>query len=137
MSVTTTSNPIILFDGVCNLCSGFVQFIIKRDRKKLFRFASLQSDFGQHILKRYNLSSTNFSSFILLENDSLYTQSTGALRVLKRLNGLWPIFYAFIIVPAFIRNGIYNWIARNRYKWFGKQESCWLPTPDLKARFIA
>ncbi|MES2776114.1 MAG: thiol-disulfide oxidoreductase DCC family protein [Bacteroidota bacterium] len=128
--------PVILFDGVCNLCSSAVQFIIKRDKKKLFRFASLQSDFGQKILSDNNLSPTDLSSFILLENGKIYTKSAGALRVVRKLNAAWPLLYGFIIVPPFIRNAVYNWVAKNRYKWFGKQEACWLPTPDLKARFI-
>jgi len=127
---------IVLFDGVCNLCSSSVQFIIKHDKKKQFSFASLQSDFGQQVLKGNNLSATDFNSFILLENGKLYSKSTGALRVVKRLNAAWPLLYGFIIVPPFIRNAVYNWVAKNRYKWFGKQESCWLPTPDLRARFL-
>ena len=127
---------IVLFDGVCNLCSSSVQFIIKHDKKKQFSFASLQSDFGQKVLSENNLSTTELSSFILLENGRIYTKSTGALRVVKRLNGAWPLLYSFIIVPPFIRNVMYNWVAKNRYKWFGKQESCWLPTPDLRARFL-
>lgn len=129
--------PIILFDGVCNLCSGAVQFIIKKDKEKQFRFASLQSDFGQQVLKKFHLPTSHFNSFILLEENQLYTKSTGALRVAKKLSGFWPLLYGFIIIPPFIRNVVYNWIARNRYKWFGRQEACWLPTPDLKARFMA
>jgi predicted DCC family thiol-disulfide oxidoreductase YuxK len=135
-SETDNNQLIILFDGVCNLCSSSVQFVIKHDKKKQFRFASLQSAFGQKTLSENNLSTTDLSSFILLENGKLYTKSTGALRVVKRLGGAWPLLYGFIIVPPFLRNAVYNWVAKNRYKWFGKQESCWLPTPELKARFI-
>jgi predicted DCC family thiol-disulfide oxidoreductase YuxK len=135
-SETDNNQLIILFDGVCNLCSSSVQFVIKHDKKKQFRFASLQSGFGQKTLSENNLSTTDLSSFILLENGKLHTKSTGALRVVKRLGGAWPLLYGFIIVPPFIRNAVYNWVAKNRYKWFGKQESCWLPTPELKARFI-
>lgn len=130
------THPIVLFDGVCNLCNGVVQFIIKKDKKEQFRFASLQSDFGQQILQHFHLPQTDFNSFIYLENGKLYTKSSAALRMAKRLGGGWQILYGFMIVPPFIRNGIYNWVARNRYKWYGKQESCWLPTPDLKGRFI-
>ena len=133
---TDNNQLIILFDGVCNLCSSSVQFVIKHDKKRQFRFASLQSDFGQKTLSDNNLSTTDLSSFILLENGKIHTKSTGALRVVKRLNALWPLLFGFIIVPPFIRNAVYNWIAKNRYKWFGKQESCWLPTPEHKARFI-
>ena len=136
MQAIDKKQPVILFDGVCNLCSGAVQFIIKHDKKNQFQFASLQSGFGQKILSENNLSTTDLSSFILLEDGRIYTKSSGALRVVKKLNAAWPLLYGFIIVPPFIRNAIYNWVAGNRYKWFGKKEACWLPTPDLKARFI-
>lgn len=130
------SEPIVLFDGVCNLCNKSVQFIIKRDKKKIFRFASLQSEFGQQVLNRHHLPTDDFNSFILLEGDTVFTQSRAALRVLKHLGHGWQIFYGFIIIPKFIRDGIYKWIARNRYKWFGKREVCMIPTPELKSRFL-
>lgn len=133
----SNNQPVVLFDGVCNLCSSVVQFIIKHDKKKQFRFASLQSDFGQKILAENKFSTTDLSSFILLEDGKLFTKSTGALRVVKRLKALWPLLYGFIIIPPFIRNAVYNWVAKNRYKWFGKKEACWLPTPELKSRFIS
>lgn len=130
------STPVILFDGYCNLCNGAVQFTIKRDRKNIFRFASLQSDFATKALTSFDLEPNQGDSFILLEDGKVYQRSTAALRVVKKLNGLWPLLYAFIIIPRFIRNGIYNFIAKNRYRWFGKQESCWVPTSELKARFL-
>lgn len=130
------AEKIILFDGVCNLCNQSVQFIIKKDKKKQFKFASLQSSFGQQVLGKSKLDSANFSSFLLLDNGHLYTRSEAALRVAKHLSGFRPLLYGFIIVPAFIRNGIYNWIAKNRYKWFGKKESCWMPSAALQARFL-
>ena len=130
------SHPVILFDGVCNLCSGSVQFVIKHEAKHHFRFASLQSNFGQKVLQKYKLPAADFDSFILLENDQVYTRSSAALRVVKKLNGLWSALYGFVIIPLFIRNAVYNYIAKNRYKWFGKQETCWLPTPELKELFI-
>lgn len=129
-------NPVILFDGVCNLCNNSVQFVIKRDKKKQFYFTSLQSNAGQQLLKQYQLSPGKFDSFVLIENGKAYTRSTAALRVVKRLGGLLSFLYAFIIIPPFIRNAIYDYVARNRYKWFGKSESCMLPTPELKARFL-
>ncbi len=128
--------PVILFDGVCNLCSSSVQFIIKHDPKQQFRFASLQGEFGQQVLLEHQLPANDFNSFILLENGQLYTKSTGALKVVKKLSGLWPLLYGFIIVPPFIRNAVYQWVASNRYRWFGKKEACWLPTPDLKKLFL-
>ncbi|MFT3948530.1 MAG: thiol-disulfide oxidoreductase DCC family protein [Agriterribacter sp.] len=129
-------NPIILFDGVCNLCNSSIQFVLKKDKKKQFYFTSLQSNAGQQLLKQYRLSPGKFDSFILIENNKAYTRSTAALRVVKRLSGLWPLLYIFIIIPPFIRNAVYDWVARNRYKWFGKSESCMLPTPELNARFL-
>jgi predicted DCC family thiol-disulfide oxidoreductase YuxK len=127
---------VILFDGICNLCSASVQFVIERDYKNIFKFASLQSNFGQKILKKHQLPPEDFDSFILLENNKIYQRSTAALKVAKQLN--WPLkaLYAFIIVPPFIRNFVYNVIAKNRYKWFGKKTACWLPTPDLKVKFL-
>jgi len=129
-------HPVILFDGVCNLCSSVVQFVIKHDSKKQFRFASLQSTFGENIMRRFGLPADQLNSFILLEDDKIYTRSSAALRVIKKLNGLWWLMYGFIILPPFIRDAIYNLIARNRYKWFGKKESCWLPTPELQKLFL-
>lgn len=128
-------HPVILFDGVCNLCSSSVQFIIRHDKKRQFRFASLQSPFGQAVLQRFGLPATELNSFVLLEGGKIYTRSTGALRAAKKLDGLYSWLYAFIIVPPFIRNGIYNFIARNRYKWLGKKDACWLPTPALRELF--
>ncbi len=131
-------HAIILFDGVCNLCNSSVQFVIKRDKKEQFRFAALQGEFGRQVLDQYKnkLPARTMDSFILLEKDDLYTQSTAALRVARRLPGGWRLLYAFMIVPRFIRDGVYKLIARNRYKWFGKKESCMIPSPSLKARFL-
>lgn len=129
--------PIVLFDGVCNLCNGAVQFIIRHDKKNIFMFASLQSEVGRKILEQYNFPLDEFNSFILIENNKAYTRSTGALRVAKKLNGLWPLLYGFIIIPKLLRDGIYNWVGRNRYKWFGKKDACMIPTPELKARFLS
>ena len=128
--------PIVLFDGVCNLCNSAVQFIIRHDKKNIFMFTSLQSDTGQKLLAQYDLPLNELNSFILIENNKAYTRSSGALRVIKKLKGLWPLLYGFIIVPKFIRDGVYNWVGRNRYKWFGKQDACMIPTPGLKARFL-
>jgi predicted DCC family thiol-disulfide oxidoreductase YuxK len=128
-------NPVVLFDGVCNLCSSSVQVIIKHDKQRRFRFASLQSPFGQAVLQQFGLPVTELNSFVLLEGGRIYIKSTGALKVAKKLGGLYSLLYAFIIVPPFIRNAVYSFIARNRYKWFGKQDACWLPTPALKALF--
>src|SRR2546428_9284024 len=101
--------PVIFFDGVCNLCNRIVQFVIKKDKKKQFLFASLQSKTGQEVLKRFNLPVNDFNSFIILEGNKIYTRSTAALRMLRKLSGGWKLFYGFIIIPRFIRNAVYNW----------------------------
>ncbi len=129
-------HPIIFFDGVCNLCNRSVQFIIKKDKKKQFRFASLQGKAGQELLKKFNSPADQFNSFILAEGDHIYNRSTAVLRMLRKLGSGWQLFYGFIIVPRFIRNAIYNWIARNRYKWYGKKNECMVPSADLKERFL-
>lgn len=131
-----TAKYIILFDGVCNLCTGSVQFVLKRDKRKEFLFGSLQGDAGQGYLKKYNLPSTTFNSFLLIDGEKIYTRSTAALRTAKHLGGGWSLLYGFMIVPKFIRDAVYNLIAKNRYRWFGKKEACWLPTPELRSRFL-
>jgi predicted DCC family thiol-disulfide oxidoreductase YuxK len=130
------AKAIVLFDGVCNLCDNSVLFILKRDEKGYFQFASLQSEAGQEILKNNNLPTEDFGSFVLVEKGKLYQRSTAALRVCRRLGGAWPLMYAFIIVPAFMRNAIYNWVARNRYRWFGKKDACMMPKPEWRERFL-
>ncbi|MET0392273.1 MAG: thiol-disulfide oxidoreductase DCC family protein [Chitinophagaceae bacterium] len=132
----TPASPVILFDGVCNLCNNTVQFILKRDKKKQFLFGSLQGKAGQQLLRQFNLPTADFNSFVLAEGDRFYTRSTAVLRMLKRLGGGWSLLYGFIVVPKFIRDGIYNWVARNRYKWYGRRDECMIPTPELKARFL-
>ena len=129
-------HPIILFDGVCNLCNGAVQFVIERDKNQRFRFASLQSKTGQEYQQKAGLSLDRMDTILLVENGQIYQKSTAALRIARHLNALWSVMYIFIIVPVFIRDGIYDFIARNRYRWFGKQDSCWMPTPDLKSLFL-
>lgn len=129
-------NAVILFDGVCNLCNGFVQFVIKHDRQGYFKFTALQSAAGQEILRQTDLANNPLGTVVLVENEKIYVRSTAALKILARLDGFWSITYIGIILPAFLRDLIYVGIARNRYRWFGKQESCMLPTPALKGRFL-
>ncbi|HVW59599.1 MAG TPA: thiol-disulfide oxidoreductase DCC family protein [Puia sp.] len=127
---------VILFDGVCNLCNRSVQFILKRDREGRFRFASLQSPLGQALLERASLPAERFDSFVLVENNRAYTRSSGALRVFRLLGAPWSLLCVFWIIPRPIRDSIYDWVARHRYRWFGKQDSCWLPRPEWKERFL-
>lgn len=127
---------IVLFDGVCNFCNHSIQFIIKRDKKSYFKFGALQSEEGRALLQKHNLSPEILDTIVLIENGKAYTYSTAPLRIVRKLNSLWPLFYVFILVPPFIRNPIYKWISRNRYKWFGKQESCLMPTPEIRSRFL-
>lgn len=129
---------IILFDGVCNLCNSAVLFIIKRDPSSRFRFASLQSDYAQNILRQYGVDSRpeNLFSIFLIAGDRIYTRSDAALEVARHLSGFWPAIRIFKIVPRFMRDGVYDWIARNRYSLFGKKDECMIPTPELKGRFI-
>lgn len=128
--------PLILFDGVCNLCTHSVQFVIQRDAKQQFRFASIQSDLGQKVLQQYGLSTTKINTVVLLNNNQIYTHSTAALHIAQQLGGLWQLASLALWVPAPLRDAVYTFIAQNRYRWFGKQESCWLPTPELKNRFL-
>lgn len=128
-------HPIVLFDGVCNLCNSSVQFIIKNDKKARFRFAPLQSTTGTKLMQSFQIPQ-KFDSFILIEDNKVYQKSTAALRVAKKLDGAWPLLYGFIIVPAFIRNAVYDFVGRNRYKWFGERNECMMPTPDLQNRFL-
>jgi len=130
------AHSIILFDGVCNLCNGAVQFVIKRDKRNQFLFASLQSEEGKKILREHHLPTNKLYSFILVEDGKVYDRSTAALKVVKKLDGFWHFFYGFIIVPKFIRDGVYNFIAKNRYQWFDKKNECMIPTPELKAKFL-
>jgi len=136
MDTTSEVNNVVFFDGVCNLCSSSVNFVIDRDPKSFFSFAPLQSDFAQTLLKTHNFDLSQLESIIFYTNGNVYRRSRAALEISKRMNGLWPMMYIFMIVPGFIRDIVYNWIARNRYKWFGKQETCRIPTPELKSRFI-
>ncbi|SEQ55373.1 thiol-disulfide oxidoreductase DCC family protein [Piscibacillus halophilus] len=126
---------IILFDGVCNLCNGIVQFILKRDQHDHFQFSSLQSNTSQNVLKQYHLSH-NLETFVYVYQNKAFTKSSAALRVFRDLGGLWKLLYALIIVPKFMRDPIYNWIAKNRYKWFGKRNECMLPRPEYKHKFL-
>lgn len=127
---------VILFDGVCNFCNYWVNFIIDRDKHDRFRFAALQSEFGQETLKKLNLSQTDFDTFVLIADGKPHIKSTAGLLVAKNLGGGLSLLYPLIIIPSFIRNFVYSLIAKNRYKIFGREDACRIPTPELKKKFL-
>lgn len=129
---------LILFDGVCNLCNSSVLYVIKRDKRNKFLFAPLQSKIGETIIKEFNIDTTETDSIILYnpENQKIYSKSTAALHIAKSLNSLVKLLAIFFIIPSFIRNWVYDFIARNRYRWYGKKDACMIPTPELKAKFL-
>lgn len=127
---------IILFDGVCNLCNAFVNFVIDRDSKKQFKFAALQSPEGQRVLEKYNLQTADFQTVVLLKDSKIYKKSDAALTIAKHLDGFWQYAYFLKILPRFFRDFCYDFIARNRYRFFGKKDVCRIPTLELKERFL-
>lgn len=129
-----SGNAIVLFDGVCNFCNSSINFIIKRDKKRYFNFAPLQSDIAQKLVG--DKTKPMPESVILIEDGKSYDRSSAALRIAKKLDGLWPVLYVFILLPKPIRDWVYNLIGRNRYKWFGKTEACMIPTPEVRSRFL-
>ncbi len=129
-----SDNAIVLFDGVCNFCNSSINFIIKRDKKGYFKFAPLQSEIAQKLVG--DKTKPMPESVILIENGKTYDRSSAALRIAKKLDGLWPLLYIFIILPKRLRDAVYNLIGRNRYKWFGKTEACMIPNPGVRSRFL-
>ncbi len=134
---TAPNKKIILFDGVCNLCNSAVQFVIKHDQKDVFRFVALQSELGQQILKHIGVNPANIDSIVLYEPGvAYYYKSSAAIQIARNLGGFWHFGTVFRIVPTSISNLLYDYIAKNRYKWYGKKESCMIPTPELKMKFL-
>lgn len=131
------AKKIILFDGVCNLCNGAVQFIIKRDKKSVFKFASLQSEIGKQLTKERGIDTELLDSIILIEPGiAYYSKSTAALEIMKSFGGIWNATRLFTILPEGFRDIVYDFIAKNRYKWFGQKDACMIPSPELKSRFL-
>lgn len=131
------NKKLILFDGVCNLCNGAVQFIIEHDKKDIFRFASLQSDFGRKLVEERGLDPDDIDSIMLIEPGvAYYRKSTAALEISRDLSGAYSLLKNFLVLPEGFRDLIYDLIANNRYKWFGKKEECMIPSPELKAKFL-
>lgn len=131
-STAEARGPVILFDGVCNLCTGSVRFVLARDSKRRFRFASLQSPAAERLLGQRD----NLESMVLVENGSVYRKSTAALRIARRLDGGWPLLAALLVVPRPLRDAVYDWIGRRRYRLFGKRDACWIPQAELADRFL-
>ena len=127
---------IVLFDGVCNFCNATVNFVIEHDKAGYFKFAPLQSEVGEELVEKHGIDTTDTDSVIVIENERAYTHSSAALRIAKRLDGIWSLAYAFIIVPKPIRDLVYRVFAKYRYRMFGKQDACMIPTPDIRARFL-
>jgi predicted DCC family thiol-disulfide oxidoreductase YuxK len=135
--VLPKNKKIILFDGVCNLCNNAINFIIEHDKKDVFRFASLQSDLGKKLVSERGIDPEVLDTIYLIEPGVVYYEkSTAALKIARDLSGGYSLMKHFIYLPKFIRDGVYNLVASNRYSWFGKKESCMIPTPELKAKFI-
>ena len=130
------THSIILFDGVCNLCNGAVNFVIKRDPRNVFKFTPLQEKQGILLLKKHAVDARKLDSIVLIENGNVYIKSSAALRIARKMSNLWPLFFVLLIIPSFIRDGVYDFIAKNRYKWFGKKEQCMIPTPGLREKFL-
>ncbi|EAR01436.1 thiol-disulfide oxidoreductase DCC family protein [Maribacter sp. HTCC2170] len=128
---------IVLFDGVCNLCNRSIQYIIKRDKKDVFRFATLQGDVGQRLVQERNIDISKVDSIILIEPGvAYYTKSTAALKIGKSFGGVWKLAIVLNLIPSKLRDIVYDWVARDRYSWYGKKDACMVPTPELKAKFL-
>lgn len=128
---------IILFDGVCNLCNEVIQFVIKRDKKDVFRYAALQSELGEQLTKERGIDTSKVDSFVLIEPGVAYfVKSDAALEIAKDFGGMWKLFQLFQWIPTSFRNVVYDFVARNRYKWFGRKDQCMIPTPELQAKFL-
>lgn len=128
---------LILFDGVCNLCNASVLYVIKRDNKNVFMFAPLQSNIGKQLIQKYNLDISKTDSILLYNPEKgLFSRSTAALKIASHLDIPISLLSIFLILPSFIRNWVYDYIAKNRYKWYGKKDQCMIPTPELKNKFL-
>ena len=131
-----SNDQVVLFDGLCNLCNGLVIFIIKRDTKSKFKFAALQSQPGQTLLRKFGLSENDINTLVYIKGEKYFLKSSAVLYLLKDLGGFWKIFFVFIIIPKFIRNIFYNLIAKTRYRILGKRETCMVPYPELQNKFL-
>lgn len=129
-------HAVIIFDGLCNLCNNKINFVIRNDKKDYFRFTPLQSEIGKKQLAKHHIHQHDFDTFFLIENNKIYSRSTAALLITKKMDNLWPMLFVFIIIPPFIRNSIYRFIAKNRYKWWGKRDTCAVPDGVNLEKFL-
>ncbi len=132
-----TNKSVILFDGVCNLCNSSIDFIIQRDKNDQFLVGPLQEKEGKELTSKFDVPQDYMDSLVLVEEDEIFFKSTAALKIAKHLSGGWPALYPLIYLPKGFRDVVYDWIARNRYKWFGKKNTCRLPTPEEAAKFLS
>lgn len=136
MATDELGATIVLFDGVCNFCNSTVNFIIRRDKHRRFRFAPLQETVGARLQAKFGIDPTQLDTFVVIDAGRAYTDSTAALRIARKLGGVYRLAYAFIVVPRPIRDFVYQFIARRRYRWFGKRDECMVPSDDLRSRFL-
>ena len=133
----TDAKSIIFFDGVCTLCNASIDFILKRDHKNRFLVGALQEPTSKKVLANFQVDPSYLDSLVLVENGKIYFRSTAALRIAKKLNGPWSFFYILIVIPAFIRDPVYDWIGKNRYRWFGKKSTCRIPSAEERQKFLS
>lgn len=134
--MTTDAHAIVLFDGVCNFCNGSVNWIIRRDERGYFRFAALQSDAGAELQRKHALDASALDTLVLIEGGRVYTKSMGGLRIVRKMPWPWRVLYALIALPRSVRDFVYDWFARRRYRWFGKRDECMVPSPEVRERFL-
>ncbi|MBN2426425.1 MAG: thiol-disulfide oxidoreductase DCC family protein [Calditrichaceae bacterium] len=127
---------VVIFDGICNLCSGFMRFVYKRDKNERFKFAWIQSEQGKALLRRYGISKDKIDTIIYIDHNRVYTKSTAFLRIVKYLNYPWPLLQAGYLIPVYFRDKLYDWVAQNRYRWFGKKDSCIITNGEIGDRFL-
>ena len=133
---SSLDHPTIFFDGVCNLCNSSINFVIDRDSKAIIKFVPLQSNTAKGLLPKHNIDPEKLDGIVFYDGEKIYQKSRAVLEITTRMRGIWPLCYGLIIIPGFVRNLVYDFIAKNRYRWFGKQSACRVPTPELKSRFL-
>lgn len=134
--IPEVDGPLVLYDGECGLCNRSVQTILRHDRRGTFRFAALQSELGRALLERHGLPPEAMNTVVLVDGERAFTKSRAALRIAGKMDAPWPVLRAFALVPGPLRDGVYDWVARNRYRWFGRTDACMLPPPEVRARFL-